>query len=606
MPAGGRHAAKHRILRGGARRRRPVGAALGVVLIVLLGTAAGVAGPRIGAVSCAFAGRVQITIAASPDIAGPLKRLARRWEDTGPRALGRCASARVYAKKSYAVTAALTPSWDSSRDGPRPDVWVPQSSAWVQLAGTRPETAPLLYGEQTVLTRSPVVMAMPKPMAQALGWPGAKVGWRELASRAQGGDDWAAFGHAEWGDIQLGMSDPSRSTAGLSALIALADSNQDGKIQASEVENLYRLQSVVAKSASSTDELLKGLRKADKKGKALGYVSAFPATERTVIKYDARSPHTSLAAIYPSEDVPDADYPFCVLNASWVNDPKRAAAALFRTFMLSPEGQHVFEHAGFRPAEGGELKGVGESDGVLPKEATTLRQAPDDSVQLARSVATWNGLRRPLNVLTVIDVSGSMRGFVPTANATKLALVKHASLEALKLFGGDSKVGLWEFSTGLTENHDYRELVPYGPVNAPVGGSSRKQALEKGIRALRPRADTALYDTTLAAYQRMLDFWQPGRLNVVVFLTDGENDDPQRGISRQDLLDKLQKLRDPDHPVQIATIAYGEDADRKTLAQISKTTGGRSFVAEDPKDLSRVFLTMLASPEVLRGPQNAD
>lgn len=108
--------------------------------------------------------------------------------------------------------------------------------------------------------------------------------------------------------------------------------------------------------------------------------------------------------------------------------------------------------------------------------------------------------------------------------------------------------------------------------------------------------DTALYDTTLAAYRRMQEAWQPDRLNVVILLTDGKNEDPS-GLSKSALLEKLKQAADPKKPVTIATIAYGQDADVDTLKQISEATGGRSFVAADPKDLSRVFLTMLASSD---------
>ncbi len=57
---------------------------------------------------------------------------------------------------------------------PAPDVWTPAASTWVTLlrsdltAKDKPKIVP---AESRSITSTPLVLAMPQPMAQALGWP---------------------------------------------------------------------------------------------------------------------------------------------------------------------------------------------------------------------------------------------------------------------------------------------------------------------------------------------------------------------------------------------------------------------------------------------------
>jgi Ca-activated chloride channel family protein len=100
--------------------------------------------------------------------------------------------------------------------------------------------------------------------------------------------------------------------------------------------------------------------------------------------------------------------------------------------------------------------------------------------------------------------------------------------------------------------------------------------------------DTGLYDTTLAAYRTMQRAYAPDRLNIVVLLTDGINDDPTGGIGRDELLRRLKAERG-DKPVRIITIAYGANADVESLRLISRATGGLAYVSRDPREILRVF-----------------
>jgi hypothetical protein len=196
----------------------------------------------------------------------------------------------------------------------------------------------------------------------------------------------------------------------------------------------------------------------------------------------------------------------------------------------------------------------------------------------------------------VFDVSGSMKEEVPgTGGHTKMDLLKEAAGRGLALFAPETNLGSWVFSTNLSGGKDWREDVPIGPTNAKLpNGKSRRQAMSEALAAMRAsNGDTGLYDTSLAAFRAVKRSFAPGRLNIVVLLTDGINDDPDGGIDQGTLLKTL-KAEQGERKVQIVTIAFGANADLTALKRISAATGGRAFAARDPRDIERVFTDVIS------------
>jgi Ca-activated chloride channel homolog len=74
----------------------------------------------------------------------------------------------------------------------------------------------------------------------------------------------------------------------------------------------------------------------------------------------------------------------------------------------------------------------------------------------------------------------------------------------------------------------------------------------------------------------------------VVLLTDGINDDPDGGITKDELLTRLKAEQD-NRKIAIITVAFGADADVATLRQISQQTNGITYVIKDPRDIVRLF-----------------
>jgi hypothetical protein len=125
---------------------------------------------------------------------------------------------------------------------------------------------------------------------------------------------------------------------------------------------------------------------------------------------------------------------------------------------------------------------------------------------------------------------------------------------------------------------DHRELVPLGPLDGPDGGADRRAALALGVAGLQQIVDggTGLYDTTLAAVRAVRRGWDPDRVNSVVLLTDGRNDDTD-GIDLTTLLAELRAENDPQRPVPVISLVYGPDADAAALRAISDATGGATY-----------------------------
>ncbi|HYY80581.1 MAG TPA: substrate-binding domain-containing protein [Actinomycetes bacterium] len=619
-PDGGRHLAR-RPPSGPSSRWSPLPIAAMVLAVLVIATGGYLLLNRPSTSESCRSGNLQLQVVAAPDQADLISQAAADYERSRPTVGDQCVDVVVRPLESAQATAALAKGWKGA-EGPHPDVWVPASSAWanqLRLALEASNQPDLVPTELPKVATSPLVIAMPRPMALALGWPRRALGWSDLLGLLQKG--WAAANQPKWGAFKLGKTDPNVSTPALEALVGtvFAATGKGSDVTVADLQarsdELRKVILGVERSpgpdADVPGTLLANLRRADQGGGALGFVSAVPVDEKSVLDYNkgnpsgdqevtnASPPRVPLVAVYPKEGTLEADHPWITLQAPWVDEAKRRAAAGFYGYLGSAEVQARFQKAGFRSATGAPGQAVDEVNGLVPGQPSNVLQAPDPRVVTA-ALQGWNAARKRGNVLAVFDVSGSMKEVVPgTAGRTKIDLVKGAAIASLKLFAPEDNVGSWEFSTDLggVAGKDWRETVPIGPVGAELSqGRTRLEMLAAADSALQAtNGDTALYETTLAAVQYVKQHYVPDRINTVVLLTDGINDDPDGNFnSLPNLLAQLKKAQG-DQPVRVITIAYGADADSKALAQIAKATGGVPFQSRDPRDIVRIFTSVIAS-----------
>jgi Ca-activated chloride channel family protein len=285
--------------------------------------------------------------------------------------------------------------------------------------------------------------------------------------------------------------------------------------------------------------------------------------------------------------------PFVVLTPREGAAPPEAADG-FGKALLGPAGAAAFAEAGWRTPDGKNPK-LTAAAGFSPE----LRAAPPgtaDPAATASAVETFRGLHQRGNSIAVIDSSGSMKREVPgSGGKTRMQTAVNAIETALGLVARDSNLGLWQFSTKLDGDTDYRKLVPIGPMEGRVGGVTRRDALVTALRGMKPDGDTGLYETTLAAFETLSANYVPGRPNQVVLLTDGKNDDKGSTLTLDDLVDKLEEKFDPRRPVRIMTIAYGEEADTEALERISAATGAKAYPALDANSIFMVIVDALTA-----------
>jgi Mg-chelatase subunit ChlD len=198
-------------------------------------------------------------------------------------------------------------------------------------------------------------------------------------------------------------------------------------------------------------------------------------------------------------------------------------------------------------------------------------------------------------MLALVDTSGSMKE--REGDKTRMALAGEAAQTAVSIFPNTSQLGLWAF--GLDRGgpgKDWREVLPVRPLDENVDGKPQRQLLGEALPALVSSASggTGLYDSLLAAYQQMQSSYAPDRVNSVILLTDGRNEDPT-GITLEQLLAKINAIKDPNKPVVIVTVGMGQGVDTAALSAVSAVTGGKTYVASNPQDIKQVFIDALLS-----------
>ena len=122
----------------------------------------------------------------------------------------------------------------------------------------------------------------------------------------------------------------------------------------------------------------------------------------------------------------------------------------------------------------------------------------------------------------------------------------------------------------------------------------RKGDLRAVIQQLTPvhGGRTPLYATTRAAVRAAAEAFAADRINAVLLLTDGHNED----ASDTDLTGLLRELQlQPDgRLVRVFTVGYGEDADTDTLTKIARASRG-AFYAADPSSIDRILTAVISN-----------
>ncbi|MEV0806145.1 substrate-binding and VWA domain-containing protein [Micromonospora sp. NPDC050200] len=568
---------------------RGAGAAAAATALVVVVAGSWFGYQQLAGPSCS--GEVQLSVAAAPELAPAVQKASAQWVEDGAAVGGTCIAVNVSASESVDVAAAVASKHGVTLAGVgqasgtvvTPDIWIPDSSTWL-LRLKNNGAAAFAPGNGASIARSPVVVAMPEPVASRFGWPEKKLGWSDLLKAVSTGKG-----------LRAGIVEPTQDAAGLSGLLSLtaAASASGGDSQKETTGALRAL--ATGRSALRQDLLARFPRANDPTSIASG-LGAAALSEKDVIAYNNTKPPIRLAALYLVEPSPmPLDYPYAVLPG--IEPAKQSAAKVLYELLTTQGFKNRLAAQSLRAPDGNWGDGFKAPQGA-PSPAGGQASGPPagvgaagglDPVAIDRALSGWSIATQSGRMLAVVDVSGSMKTKVPSAGgATREQVTVAAATRGLGLFDDSWSIGLWTFSTELVGSRDWREVVPIKPL------SSNRGRLEQGLAGIRPSSgNTGLYDTMLEAYKTVQQDWEPGRVNSVVLFTDGKNDD-KNGISQASLISQLKQLNDVERPVQVVIIGIGNEVSKAELESITKVTGGGTFVTEDPSKIGDIFLKAIA------------
>ncbi|WP_370615992.1 substrate-binding domain-containing protein [Mumia qirimensis] len=484
----------------------------------------------------------QITVAAAPEIASVVEDAAARVGDDA------CASYTVESQAPALVAQSLAIGEE------QPDLWIPDSSLWIiRVKGQQAEGA---QGPATIagsVATSPVVLALPKEGAEPPAtWLEAMSGTNFTAGDALASTPAAVPLLAAQAEVAKGISNADQVGA---AMVTIAQRQTVSAPKANPVELLAD----VAKAGGST----------------VVSEQVFNAAPQASAAFAEVVPRTGSIML---------DYPLAAVSTNPGNE--RAGEALADS-LGSADGVASLAAAGFRTPSGEPLP---EGAGVGAFTPIVL----DDMKLVGLTLRKWSVVALPAQMLSVIDVSGSMEA--QAGDSTRMGLTVEAALTGLSLMPDSWAVGAWAFSHQLDGEQDWRKMAPIRKLGAVTDGVKHRDVVVQKTREYPTLVGggTGLYDTTLAAWRTVQAQYDPKAINSVVIMTDGKNED-SNSLTLSELLATLQRERDPARPVIIVAIGITEDADADALEKIAKATGGSSYIAREPDEIPTVFVKALES-----------
>lgn len=448
-----------------------------------------------------------------------------------------------------------------------PDLWIPEETVWVDILADQGNQN--YEGDCQSLVTSPLVIAMWRPVAESLGWPGLPLGWLDVGSLAADPSAWDYYSGGEYGDaLRLGHTHPGLSGSGASTLLAIVQAAQS-KTDAVTEEDIQ--QPIVQASVSAFEAAVSWFsNNTDLLGETMSqrgneYLGAAVMYENTVLTHG----NTDIVPIYPLEGTFVATHPAC-LN-SGAGSESREAAVLFRDYLLSDEGQTLAVSHGLRPVNPNVPAGppLDEAHGVDLNQPEVVFDPPSaETIYAVQEL--WQSARKDVNLVMLLDVSGSMRG-------EKIDNMREAAVQFVEQMGDDDYITLIAFSDQIRFIADHQRV-----------GDGRVEIIQ-AIEGLEAAGDTALYDAIGDGAVTLATTTSPETVNALVVLTDGQDTYSYR-YSFDDQLIQMAGAND----TTVFTIAYGEDADEDVLSRLAFGANG-NFYLGDEASIAAIYEEMSAA-----------
>lgn len=462
----------------------------------------------------------------------------------------------------------------------QPTVWSPASSIYIPVANAEWKNThadDLVTGTPNDLVLSPVVIAMWRPMAQALGWPDKALGWEDIAQLAISEEGWTAYGHPEWGRFKFGHTHPAYSNSGITSIIAETYAGlgkqrglTEADLQSPElIEFMTGVESSIIHYGTSTGFFAERMFE-----RGPSYLSAAVLYENLIVAQETKrisgaSSQIPVVAIYPKEGTFWSNHPYAILNAPWVTPEQKEAAQLFETFLLDKPQQLKALEFGFRPADPSIplTAPLDAEHGVDITQPQTILEVPSASI-ITGIEDMWHTTKKPVDLIVVMDISGSMRG-------DKITTARSSLIQFIQKLDDRDRLRIDLF------NDQIATLTPLTPI-----GEKRQQVMDS-VSGIFEQNNTSLYDATLKAYQDLLVEGDLNHIRAIVVLSDG--DDTASIATLDEVIQKIQASEEEGgNAIKVFTIAFGEDASADILKQIAEPSGGKQYDSS-PETIQKIY-----------------
>jgi Ca-activated chloride channel family protein len=453
--------------------------------------------------------------------------------------------------------------------GASPALWIPDDAVWSNLLADREVGG--FQGDCVSVAESPLVIAMWKPVAESLGWPGRSLGWLDVGSLAADPSAWAYYSGGQFGDtLRLGHTHPGLSSTGSSTLLAIVQA-AESKEEAVNVDDIQRpivqasvsaFEAAVSWFSSSTDNLGQVMSE-----RGVDFLGAAVMYESTVVSYGDGDP--AIVPIYPFEGTFVATHPAC-LNGS-LDAEAQESARIFRDYLLGEEAQQLAVSHGLRPVNTAVPVGapLDKTRGVdLDQPKVAFGSPTVDTIYAVQDL--WQEARKDVNLVMLLDTSGSMGG-------SKIDSARSAAIQFVEQMGSDDYISVIAFSDSPRTVVRYQQVGPH------------REQIKQAIAALWADGDTSLYDAIGDGAALIADTHSSQMTNALVVLSDGMDTNSSRFGFNQALFDAAAA-----NDTTVFTIGYGRDADKKLLSELALEANG-NFYLGDEASIAAIYEEMSAA-----------